>query len=290
MDITLITHILNEEVLLPSWLTHHKKLFTHGIVMDSGSTDRSLDIIREICPTWEIRILTHDEIWKKDIGMVMHLEKDIKGWKCALNVAEYLIIDNLERYLVEFEKNNPEAIGFRTTGVILVDEPDATDISTFTDPEMLLTKSNGYLEAGSAWDGAFHPDGSFTVNDLVYRCRLIHKNESGCYLGGRHTTTLDVNVQPDIYVAWIGRGSPEVYMKKCASWCRPPSGIYLFNGSYYLRMSKREEAYNFWKYELKKAYNIFDKVEGYKKYLDVLYGKTDTADSTPEDKQITISS
>ena len=289
MEITLITHILNEEVLLPSWLTHHKKLFTHGIVMDSGSTDRSLDIIREICPTWEIRVLTHAEIWSKDLGMVMLLEEKIKGWKCALNVSEYLIIDNLERYIIEFEKNNPEAVGFRTTGVILVDEPDATDISTFTDPEMILTKNYGYLEAGNAWDGTFPADGSFNVQDAVSRCRLIHKNVTGCYLPGRHTTTLDVNVQPDIFVAWIGRGSPEVYMNKCASWCRPPSGIPLhrFNAQYCLKMSNRDQAYNFWTYETKKSYNIFDKVDGYKKYLDVLYEKTDTIDSTPE---ITISS
>ena len=51
---TVITHFYNEEYLLPWWLNHHKKYFDHGIMIDYGSTDKSVEIIKEICPNWEI--------------------------------------------------------------------------------------------------------------------------------------------------------------------------------------------------------------------------------------------
>ena len=54
MASTVISHIFNEEYILPWWLEHHKKIFDHGIIIDYASTDRSLEIIKEICPTWEV--------------------------------------------------------------------------------------------------------------------------------------------------------------------------------------------------------------------------------------------
>ena len=50
----IISHILNEEYLLPFWLEHHASIFDHGIMIDSGSTDRSIELIRKMCPTWSI--------------------------------------------------------------------------------------------------------------------------------------------------------------------------------------------------------------------------------------------
>ena len=55
MKLTVISGIYNEEYLLPFWLEHHRKIFDHGVIVDWHSTDRSLEIIREMCPTWEIR-------------------------------------------------------------------------------------------------------------------------------------------------------------------------------------------------------------------------------------------
>lgn len=57
MDTTktyLFAHIKNEEDLLPQWLNHHKNMFDHGVIIDYGSTDNSINIIKEICPTWSI--------------------------------------------------------------------------------------------------------------------------------------------------------------------------------------------------------------------------------------------
>ena len=54
MKLTLISHIYNEEYLLPFWLNYHKNIFDYGIIINYDSTDKSLAIIKEICPEWSI--------------------------------------------------------------------------------------------------------------------------------------------------------------------------------------------------------------------------------------------
>lgn len=54
MKKTVLCHFYNEEWLLPWWLNHHKQFFDHGIMINYQSTDRSAEIIKEICPTWDI--------------------------------------------------------------------------------------------------------------------------------------------------------------------------------------------------------------------------------------------
>lgn len=89
---TVISHFYNEEYLLPFWLKHHKKYFDHGIMINYASTDASVQIIKDICPDWEIvdsenkyfdPLLIDEE--------VMKIEKRVSGWKIALNTTEFLI-------------------------------------------------------------------------------------------------------------------------------------------------------------------------------------------------------
>lgn len=47
--VILLSNIYNEEYLLPFWCTHHKSMFDHAVIVDYGSTDKSIDIIKEIC-------------------------------------------------------------------------------------------------------------------------------------------------------------------------------------------------------------------------------------------------
>src|SRR6516164_5807036 len=54
MPLTLISHFWNEEFLLPYWLRHHLPLFDHGVLIDYTSTDRSVEIIHELAPHWEV--------------------------------------------------------------------------------------------------------------------------------------------------------------------------------------------------------------------------------------------
>ena len=49
-----ICHVRNEEYLLNWWLQHHKDKFDHGIIVDYHSTDRSMDLVKQITPKWQI--------------------------------------------------------------------------------------------------------------------------------------------------------------------------------------------------------------------------------------------
>ena len=90
----LLTHIYNEEYLLPWWLEHHKQYFDHGIIIDYASTDRSLDIIREFCPTWDIVQSKNFEFgaYVVDSEVQEYENKYPNGiWKVTLTVTEFLI-------------------------------------------------------------------------------------------------------------------------------------------------------------------------------------------------------
>jgi hypothetical protein len=112
--LTLISHFYNEEYLLPFWLEYHKKIFDHGILINYISTDRSVEIINRICPTWEI-------IQTKNINPdgtplfqaeyvdieVNEVEESIKhGFKIALNITEFLILENsISDFKAELDDN-----------------------------------------------------------------------------------------------------------------------------------------------------------------------------------------
>jgi|DEB19_MinimDraft_3_1074340.scaffolds.fasta_scaffold42494_2 hypothetical protein len=89
---TLISHFYNEEYLLPWFLNHHKKIFDHGIMIDYHSTDSSCDIIRTICPDWEIIKSKNQYFDPQPVdNEVVEIESRIDGWKICLNVTEQII-------------------------------------------------------------------------------------------------------------------------------------------------------------------------------------------------------
>lgn len=94
MKKTLLCHFYNEEWMLPWFLNHHKQIFDHGVMIDYHSTDRSVDIIREICPTWDIIPSRNQDFQADKIDIeVNDIESRIDGWKICLNVTEQLIGD-----------------------------------------------------------------------------------------------------------------------------------------------------------------------------------------------------
>ena len=92
----IISHIYNEEYLLPWWLEYHKQHFDHGIIIDYNSTDRSIEIIKQICPTWDIVQSYNTDFVASlvDREVEQHLSRfgsDV--WKITLNTTEFLIGD-----------------------------------------------------------------------------------------------------------------------------------------------------------------------------------------------------
>ena len=101
MNLTVISHIFNEEYLLPFWLEYHKRIFSNGIIIDYCSTDETCNIIKRICPHWEIIKTVNvniDGTPNFEAGLidaeVIQLEKRISGFKIALNITEWLLLSN----------------------------------------------------------------------------------------------------------------------------------------------------------------------------------------------------
>lgn len=91
MKKTILSHFYNEEYLLPFWLNHHKKYFDHGIMINYGSTDSSVDIIKEICPNWEILDTRYEYFYAPWVEEeIVELEKNIEGWRMVVNTTEFL--------------------------------------------------------------------------------------------------------------------------------------------------------------------------------------------------------
>lgn len=89
---TVVSHFYNEEYLLPWWLDHHKNMFDHGILIDYGSTDRSVEIIRKICPHWTIIKSRNNNFDTHAVDdEVMDVMGYIDGFKIVLNITEFLV-------------------------------------------------------------------------------------------------------------------------------------------------------------------------------------------------------
>lgn len=238
-----VSHFLNEELLLPFWLRHHVPLFDHGVMIDYGSTDRSVEIIRELAPKWEIRKTKAPRFAEPFIGdEVMAIEQEFPttAWKAAINVTEFLVCADLRAFVSDFEKAFPNLPGFKATGVLMVDSPEEEQSELIGDAPLLLQRAHGIVERR----GETNP----VIMGVCYkpsRCRFIHRIRHGGYLAGRHeidpnidlrdidrkfglkpnwntdlgTTLAWQGVMPGIYVAWFGRWSPfsEVFRERTAA-------------------------------------------------------------------------
>lgn len=218
IKVTLFTHFRNEAFLLRPFLEHHKGMFDHGVMIDNGSTDTSVDVIREICPDWEI-VQSHAEYNQPSayIDEIQEHEAKHSGWKIALNVTEFLLHDNLRQYIVIFENNYPDYIGVRCNGVNMVDSPE--EVGSYDGGQPLLKQKHfGYFEGDLVLRRArelpayLSNKQKFILHGVDGRGRLLHKSKHGNYGQGRHHTKLS-NVWPrplgpcpdsDLICCWFG--------------------------------------------------------------------------------------
>lgn len=131
-----ICHILNEEYLLQWWLPHHKQKFDHGIIIDYGSTDGSIDLIKHHTPTWQVVKSVNKNFRAQDIDVeVMHYERSIqeqfpRAWMITLNVTEFLI-GNTKRLMNAYKAKKPCKIQKLLPCDVMIDMPD----QEFTEPD-----------------------------------------------------------------------------------------------------------------------------------------------------------
>jgi hypothetical protein len=188
---TVVCHFYNEERLLPWWLKHHKAVFDHGIMIDYFSTDRSMEIIREICPDWEIRYTRNKYFDSAPVDEeVMNIEKVLDGWRMCLNVTEFLY-GNTD-HLADLPNPTQYFVG----NYVFVDMENPERGSTILDHNYPLHQQRfwGY--------DTFDNDGKVKGGVMSRVNRSIH-NYPVVYNGGRHWQHYDKSFN-DLVIFYYG--------------------------------------------------------------------------------------
>lgn len=210
---TVISHFFNEAYLLPWWLQHHVGLFDHGVMIDHGSTDGSADIVRQLAPHWRLvrSTLTHFDAYLTDFE-VMGYEKELPGWKIALNTTEFLMpAQDLGQ--IEAQLDAAGRVGCACTGIICVDlEP-----GQLPDPAQPLVPQKPW---GFDENTPFSNEQRLAMglNPVLQRNRFFHRHSVGMYYPGRHQSfhpdsqfrVLDLMVFHYGYSPW----NPQVLQRK----------------------------------------------------------------------------
>ena len=192
---TVIMHFHNEEYLLPWWINHHKKLFDDGILINYHSTDRSVEICKELCPPhWQIVDTVNNDFSVDPIDTEIKMyEKSVVGFKMTLTATEFLLTPipllNLNRYIIDNKFNY-----IKTFGVCMVDMyPD--DLPTYDEP-LYAKKHHGMLTGYRVPTYAWGPDTYFFLYSRYY-----HNQPFGKYRSGRHEVDDDNQKQMgDIFI------------------------------------------------------------------------------------------
>ena len=185
--ITLISHIYNEEYLLPSWLEHHKNIVDEIIIVDYKSTDSSL----EICKRYNCKILTSkNEMFQANLidDEIMKIEETIEGIKIVLNTTEFLFASIPIKEL--FTPNT----GLKITSYIPYSKQEY-DINNY------YVIMNNLLNDNIKFHNGIH-NGCGGVNFRGHR--LIHNYLNGKYHMGRHDTHHPNNFTDKLFILWFG--------------------------------------------------------------------------------------
>jgi hypothetical protein len=175
--LTVVSHFFNEEYLLPWWLLHHREIFDHGILLDYGSTDRSVEICRELVPTWEVRPSRNAQFSASAVDLeVMDVERELSGWKIALNTTEFFCCSDVDRLLRDLSRQPVSGAYIR--GVVMADRPETKDLPLSPSLPLVAQRTDGYYESD-------FPTGA---GGSIARSRLLHRRADGAYNVGRHTS------------------------------------------------------------------------------------------------------
>ena len=184
LNATVICHFYNEEYLLQWWLPHHKEIFKHGIMIDYASTDRSVELIKQFCPDWEIVQSDNKEFDAPMVDAeVMVIESRVKGFKIALNVTEFFMPTDKTDVLLDTDKLKCYAIPMAT----MVDNQPEFE----PNPLFSLVKQKRF--------------GFWGYSGIKGDERFLHNHHNGNYHVGRHGLNIaDIIKTHDAHIYWYG--------------------------------------------------------------------------------------
>lgn len=186
MELSLVSHFYNEELLIGDWIDYHKKFFDYAVLIDHHSTDASPEIAQSKLPDgWRIvtsRLSEFDaELTDRE---VMEYEKTLPGWKMALCTTEYLFYPDIRIKLKILEQKYPRALAFGSRAIYLVDKIPGLPLET----PIWKNRNWGFLFAREIKSPI-----------VIHFWRYIHKAEHGHYMPGRHLTCLPHQAIPDFF-------------------------------------------------------------------------------------------
>ena len=182
-NLVLFSYFYNEEYLLPWWCEHHKKIFDHAVLVDYNSNDRSVEIIKSICPTWEIRKSSTKDFLAKTSDMeIMYAEASVgPAYKLALGSAEFLMVNkNFKEKLIDLENKLQDdhifEFSYQIRRFTMVD--DEPEKNPKHDDFLFKQKHHGFRD----------------LNHINYEYRHLHNSICGQYVQGRHDSKVGIQI------------------------------------------------------------------------------------------------
>lgn len=202
-----ICHFYNEEYLLPFWLNHHVKIFDHGVMINNGSTDRSVEIIKKIAPNWDVidsNLAGFDALMLDFI--VQKEEARFDCWKICLNVSEFLVGD-IGKIINDADKHGCTAM---ETAPYIMFDPEI-DIDPLEGKSLISQKPFGFYDSW-LYDFIMRDQKirkiillfMGKVNWSKRRARLFHKHQIGGYSVGRHNWAYMTRQNKNLKLYWYG--------------------------------------------------------------------------------------
>ena len=179
---TLLTNIYNEEYLLPFWLNHHKNMFDDIIVIDYNSTDKSVEICKNICPNCKIIKSRNEYYGAQEIDLeFMDIENNIEGIKIVLNTTEFLFCE-------------------KSINELFINDTTATSYAiNCTSPYSL--KTYDIINSYELFKNLLNDDIKYHTDRFT---RQIHTFPNGNYNIGRHSTFNDSIPTTKAHIIWFG--------------------------------------------------------------------------------------
>jgi hypothetical protein len=160
-----------------------------AIIVDQGSTDNSMEIIRELAPEWKIvkSRLPQFCAASTDVEMMEHERTIPDGFKVILNATEFLANPNFKEDLQENIDRNPGIGAFGMKSFCLVDKDKTEEVR-----EPLWKYHTHGLE-----------DRYFGTN-VPRHWRFVHNHPDGQYTMGRHSLNIPSVNTPNLFLLWFG--------------------------------------------------------------------------------------
>lgn len=176
-----ISHVWQEELLLPGWIDWHKNLFDSMTIINHGGDTEA--IVKRLAPTsWKVipsRLEWFDAA--QNDHEVSEVEASLptspEDWKICLNTTEMIFTPGFREKLQLSTLQAPHIQAFGSRSVSLVDIEPNDSLSP-------LDRHHGYIDYERGVIGS-------------RRWRYVHNQDYGHYQLGRHGVDLPATEMPD---------------------------------------------------------------------------------------------